>query len=479
MSLKRNDDGFRSTGGLQDRLRRQRERRAARREEETGASTGAKRQRRTPAERKSGAPGRGSRRSFRASDEDRRWSDSNASPVPRRARSKRPGPAPSEHAIEFHQNDIDPGAKKVVQRLTRAGYEAYLVGGCVRDLLVGKSPKDFDVATSARPEEVRALFRNSRIIGRRFRLVHVLFPQRHVIETATFRRNPPKASSADDDDLLIRSDNFFGEAHEDALRRDFTINALFYDVDRARVLDWVGGMAHIQSTTIDTIGEPAVRFQEDPIRMLRAIKFAARLDFGIEPRVYDAAVQCRGCLAMAARPRLSEEILRLMRGGASQRSMWLLWEMGMMDILLPELSAYLADQEDDADFWQLLAALDQRIARDGEAPNDILLGAVLLAEPLAESSEGKRDRARAIGRSLEPMIERLALPRRQADGVRRILTMAPKVRSGRGKRFQKSEFYGLTQQLFDLQNRAKERLSGSRRRADDSLDAEEAAASKG
>src|SRR5690606_8651123 len=192
--------------------------------------------------------------STRVSSEPRRRTPSASAP---RAGA---GPAAVATPIEFPEGSIDAAAEKVVRRLTRAGHEAYLVGGCVRDLLVGKRPKDFDVATSARPEEVRALLRNSRIIGRRFRLVHVLFPQGHVIETATFRRNPPPSTAADVDDLLIRSDNVFGQAHEDAQRRDFTINGLFYDVDRREVLDWVGGMQHIEKREIHTIGDPIVRF---------------------------------------------------------------------------------------------------------------------------------------------------------------------------------------------------------------------------
>src|SRR5687767_6896894 len=135
----------------------------------------------------------------------------------------------SRHDAPLEDDAIDADAAKVVRRLERAGYQAYLVGGCVRDLLLGGRPKDFDVATSARPDDVRALFRNCRIIGRRFRLAHVLFGGGKVVEVATFRRNPTEAEADEDDDLLIRSDNVFGEAHEDALRRDFTINALFYD----------------------------------------------------------------------------------------------------------------------------------------------------------------------------------------------------------------------------------------------------------
>src|SRR5690606_9397235 len=186
---------------------------------------------------------------------------------------------PDLYPVEFDERRVDTAAAKVVKRLTRNGFEAYLVGGCVRDLLIGRRPKDFDVATSARPDDVRRLFRNSRIIGRRFRLVHVLFSGGKVIETATFRRAPEQSGGRDGDDLLIRNDNVFGDAHEDAQRRDFTINGLFYDIDRQEVIDWVGGMPDIERRSVHTIGDPVVSFLEDPVRILRAVKFSARLDF--------------------------------------------------------------------------------------------------------------------------------------------------------------------------------------------------------
>src|SRR5580693_3919354 len=223
------------------------------------------------------------------------------------------------HDVVFDEDRIDPDAAKVVRRLDRAGFEAYLVGGCVRDLLLGGKPKDFDVATSARPEDVRGLFRNCRIIGRRFRLAHILFGGK-VVEVATFRRNPAMEAPEEEggdviDDILIRSDNVFGEAHEDALRRDFTMNALFYDLDRRQVLDWCGGMQDIRRRMIHTIGEPITRFREDPIRILRAVKFAARLDLGIAPDVYDAMVSTREDLAKAAPPSPLGGVLPPARGG--------------------------------------------------------------------------------------------------------------------------------------------------------------------
>jgi len=374
-------------------------------------------------------------------------------PIVRRPSSG--GPTPARMSVRFDKELINADAAKVVQRLTRQGHEAYLVGGCVRDLLVGQRPKDFDVATSARPEEVRSLFRNSRVIGRRFRLVHVLFGGNHIVETATFRKNPLPATDGDADDLLIRSDNVFGEAHEDALRRDFTINALFYDLEDGSVLDWVGGMAHIDSRTVHTIGDPLVRFQEDPVRILRAIKFAARIDFGMTPEVYEAIVQCRGALAMAARPRLSEEVLRLMRGGASHRSMWLCWETGVLDMLLPELSSYLADAADDDSVWRLLSEVDRRTKADEKPLDDVLLWAALLLEPLSEACAFGSDPARGANDFLEPVVERLNLPRRIADSVRRIVALLPRIEQGRGDRYRKNPLYALTEELADLRRAAR------------------------
>ncbi len=432
-------DPKRSPTSVEERLALRRKKR----EERT-----ARRARGEEGPRRRASPGR-SRRYFFDEEE----------PAPRR-RPPTLGPEPERYPIEFPPGALDLDAEKVVRRLTTSGHEAYLVGGCVRDLLVGHRPKDFDVATSARPEEVRALFRNSRIIGRRFRLVHVLFPHGHVVETATFRRNPPSESQGADDSLLIISDNFFGEAHEDAQRRDFTINGLFYDVEQQTVLDWVGGMEHIKSRTLQTIGDPIVRFQEDPVRMLRAVKFAARIDFGIAPEVYDAAVQCRGALAMAARPRLSEEVLRLMRGGASQRSIWLLWEMGLLDVLLPELSVYLADAADDRLVWALLVAVDRETKRKDGPLDDVVLWSALLLQPLLEAIFGEKDRTRTAHEFLEPIVERLNLPRKMSDAIVRIVTILPRLENGRSSRLRKSALLPLAQQVAVLRKKALASVEG-------------------
>jgi poly(A) polymerase len=359
-------------------------------------------------------------------------------------------PRPTVYQRELDEDLIDPDAAKVVRRLVRQGYEAYLVGGCVRDLLLERRPKDFDVCTNARPDDVRRLFRNSRVIGRRFRLVHVLFGGGKVIETATFRRAPDAEDERGGEDLLIRNDNVFGEAHQDARRRDFTINALFYDIDRGEVLDWVGGMPDIERRAVHTIGKPLVRFLEDPVRILRAIKFSAKLDLGITPETYDAIVEARKALARAAKPRLFEEILRLMREGAAHRALFLCYETGVLDVLLPELSTFLADREEDDDrVWQLLQEVDRRTLENGPL-DDVVLWTVLLSEPLREACDGARDRVEMAHEFLEGVVDRLNVPRRIAESIRRIVALMPRLESGRGGRFSRTPLYPVAMEVLDI-----------------------------
>lgn len=392
-----------------------------------------------------------------------------------------PANVPTPRVVPFpiSERRIDPDAAKVVRRLTRYGYQAFLVGGCVRDLLLGRTPKDFDVATSARPNDVKALFRNCRIIGRRFRLAHILFGGSKVIEVATFRRDPnleietsewteeegdgaPGASArvqtrakSRDEDLLIVRDNVFGDPHEDAVRRDFTMNALFYDLDRQEIVDYVGGLDEIERRVIRTIGEPDVRFREDPVRILRAIKFAARLDLGIEPDVYDAMIVHREDLLRAARPRLLEELFRLLRGGAARRSFWIAWETGVLSVLLPELSSYL---DDDAKFrtrlWKRLALVDARVASGMSIPDPVLF-ATLLQEPVEEAIEGERDALIAVGDALNETIERLAVPRRLVDRLRSVLAAQKRLRAGKVGSLGRRDFFSDAAYAYGLDAEAR------------------------
>src|SRR5438105_3962013 len=198
---------------------------------------------------------------------------------------------------------------KVLYRLHRSGYRAYLCGGSVRDLLMDREPKDFDVATDAHPMEVRRLFRNSRIIGRRFRLVHIIF-QDQTVEVATFRREPERGTD-ENADILITDDNTFGSPLQDARRRDFTINALFYNIADFSVIDYIDGLHDLETRHMRVIGDPDIRFREDPVRMMRAIEFASRLNFAIEEGTYAAIVRHRNEILKASPPRVSEEILEL------------------------------------------------------------------------------------------------------------------------------------------------------------------------
>src|SRR5688572_14300281 len=215
----------------------------------------------------------------------------------------------SDHSISRRR--IPENVLKVLYRLHRSGYRAYLCGGSVRDLLMDRIPKDFDIATDAHPTEIRRLFRNSRIIGRRFRLVHIIF-QDMVVEVSTFRREPERGLE-DGEDLLVTDDNTFGSPLQDARRRDFTINGMFYNIADFSVIDYVGGLEDIDKGRVRVIGDPDVRFREDPVRMMRAIEFASRLSFGIEPMTYEAIVRHRSEILKASPPRVSEEILELLR----------------------------------------------------------------------------------------------------------------------------------------------------------------------
>src|SRR5579863_4454312 len=241
-----------------------------------------------------------------------------------------------QHPIS--RRDIDPNVLKILYRLEAAGYIAYLVGGGVRDLMMGRRPKDFDIATSAHPQQVRDLFRNSRLIGRRFRLVHVFFGQ-HNIEVATFRRRAEDVPESDDPQ--IRHDNTFGTPEEDAFRRDFTINALFYNPRSFQVIDYAGGVADLEARLIRTIGDPEVRMREDPVRMLRAVRFAAKLGFEIEPATRAAIERHREDLLNASVPRVVEEIYRATGIAAAGRAFELMHQLALFDLLLPPLARFL------------------------------------------------------------------------------------------------------------------------------------------
>jgi poly(A) polymerase len=291
-----------------------------------------------------------------------------------------------EHPIS--RRDIDANVLKILYRLINADHVAYLVGGGVRDLMLGRQPKDFDVATSAHPHEIRALFRNSRLIGRRFRLVHVFFGPNN-IEVATFRRGSERV---DDDDLLIRHDNTFGTPEEDAFRRDFTVNALFYDPRTFRVLDYVGGVRDLDERLIRTIGRPEQRMREDPVRMIRAVRLAAKLDFEIEPETARAIEQCAGDLVRASAPRLVEEIYRTLLLASSARALSLMEQLGLLESAMPILSHHLkqnCDGLEAAPTIRLMQALGGAIRTGFEPTRGFLLACLLADMHLTRAPESR------------------------------------------------------------------------------------------
>jgi poly(A) polymerase len=289
-----------------------------------------------------------------------------------------------EHPIS--RRDIDSNVLKVLYRLINADHVAYLVGGGVRDLMLGRQPKDFDVATSAHPHQIRELFRNSRLIGRRFRLVHVFFGPTN-IEVATFRR---PGENDEIDGLLIRQDNTFGTPEEDAFRRDFTVNALFYDPRTFRVLDYVGGVRDLTERLIRTIGEPELRMREDPVRMIRAVRLAAKLNFEIEPATARAIECSAGDLIKASAPRLIEEIYRTLLLANSARALFLMERLGLLDSALPMLSQHLKQHYhglEAAPTIRIMGALGEAIGAGFEPPRGFLLACLLADMHLTPATE--------------------------------------------------------------------------------------------
>ncbi|MEW5850476.1 MAG: polynucleotide adenylyltransferase PcnB [Myxococcota bacterium] len=346
---------------------------------------------------------------------------------------------------EIPVDRIDEDALKVVRRLHHFGYEAYLVGGCVRDLLLGRTPKDFDVATSAEPNQIRQIFRNCRLIGRRFRLAHIYFFGGKVIETSTFRANPLDEMDDLPKDLLISQDNVFGTSQEDARRRDFTINALFYDPQTGKVVDHVGGRQDLDARIIRTIGDPDVRLREDPVRILRAVKFAARLGFDVDPATRDAMARHAPEITRCAAPRVLEEIYRLLACGASRPAFNLLMELGMIPILMPEIAPALgyfvqggpSPNENGAQVREevlgTLDALDAVKQRGVEPSHALSMGTLLLRLYLRLQSSGQ-DPNRWLDDVSASMVARLRLTRRDRERLRVLLQtqkhLAPERRRG-------------------------------------------------
>ncbi len=359
-------------------------------------------------------------------------------PLNRRPAQHRSRPAISARQHPLQPRDISENAVSVVERLQKNGHEAYVVGGCIRDLLLDIRPKDYDVATSATPEQVRNLFRNAHIIGRRFRLVHVQFG-REVIEVATFRTD----HKSTDRSGRILSDNSFGSLEDDAWRRDFTINALYYDPLSGRILDHTHGLHDIHNRLIRLIGTPEQRYQEDPVRMLRAVRFAAKLDFDLE---YHSARPIRSLARLLndiPASRLFDEALKLFLGGHGEYTLDLLLHYDLFAPLFPATATALQHNPDYTEslIRQALANTDERIAQ-GKPVTPAFLFAALLWPALPGRALALQDRGLpplpAIQQAAHDLIweqcQRTAIPKRFSLPVREIWDIQERLPRRQGRR---------------------------------------------
>ena len=367
---------------------------------------------------------------------------------------------------------IGPNALRVLYRLKEAGYRAYLVGGGVRDLLLGREPKDFDVGTDATPGEVKKLFRNSRLIGRRFRLAHIYF-RNEIIEVATFRSQaaeerdeklapkgatqlpemvqapngpvrirPPRMLKTEDG--MILRDNVFGTPEEDALRRDFTVNALFYNIADFSVIDYVGGVEDLNKGLIRIIGDPVVRFTEDPVRIIRAVRFAAMLGFTIEERTYQAMIELRDRVALASHARLYEEILKLFMLGEGEKTYQLLRSTGLFGVLFPHLNAWVDTEAEGFPRTRIGKALEwvDACVQAGRQHPAYLLFTFMFGQYIEEKaarylSKGATPHAAidtAVSDFLEEQAPRVLIPKKIWLGIREILWNQHRFDKTTGKR---------------------------------------------
>jgi poly(A) polymerase len=342
------------------------------------------------------------------------------------------------------RRNISNGALRVLYRLNEAGYQAFLVGGAVRDLLLGGHPKDFDIATNATPEQVRALFRNCRLIGRRFRLAHVVFG-REIVEVATFRGTSDDGTGDRHlvDGRLVR-DNVYGTIEEDALRRDFTVNALYYDISDFSVRDYIGGMADLERKCMRLIGDPESRYREDPVRMLRAARLAAKLDFTIAPETAAPFARFGGLLSDAPPARLFDESLKLFLSGYGLASFHALQTHGLLQHVFPATARELASTHADRFrvlLERTLASTDERVRSD-KPVTPAFLFAALLWEPVRAEAEAIIEHGGEIStawvnaseRIMLEQAQRVAIPRRFAVSVEEIWVLQPRFEQRMKKR---------------------------------------------
>lgn len=297
------------------------------------------------------------------------------------------------YPYEVHRlpiDKVDPDALFVMERLRQAGFIAYLVGGSVRDLLLNRTPKDFDISTSAEPEQIKKLFRNCFLIGRRFRLAHIRFGNK-VLEVSTFR------SGSNESDALILRDNEWGTAEEDVYRRDFTINGLYYDSSNQTVIDYVDGYQDLEKKYLRTIGQPFLRFKQDPVRMLRLLKFRARFNFEIDHEAHIALLETRHEITKSSPARVLEELLRMLESGAAKPFFQLLSDYGLLQLMLPEIAHFLETKEGE-EIYSYLQEVDANCYHVNMPPVDRAILLCCFLYPIFQ----KRIQTRYIDRDKHP-----------------------------------------------------------------------------
>jgi poly(A) polymerase len=363
-----------------------------------------------------------------------------------------------QHVIS--RNSISEAALKVLYRLSKSGFRACLVGGGVRDILLNIEPKDFDIATDATPEEIHQLFRNSRIIGRRFRLVHIRFG-REIIEVATFRQHSEESPRTElNDQGRILRDNTFGDIEDDAIRRDFTANALYYDIANFSVLDYTQGLADIESRILRMIGDPVTRYQEDPVRMLRAIRFSAKLDFDIEDQTSDAILESSHLLATIPPARLFDETIKLFHSGKAGQVLSKLRHYNLLGHLIPGLNEWYQSEPDESmmDFIdQALVNTDLRM-NSGQSLSPAFIFAVLLwpmvSQRANEITSDPKKMIPAIFEASDEIMARqvrtIAIPRRFSQVARNIWSSQPRFHRTQGKQPARMMSYPSFRAAYDF-----------------------------
>ena len=343
-----------------------------------------------------------------------------------------------EHGVA--RDGISQAARRVTEGLQAAGYQAFVVGGAVRDLLLERHPKDFDVATDATPEEVKRVFRRARIIGRRFRLVHVMFGN-ETVEVSTFRRAIDAEEAETDEHGRILRDNEFGDMEQDAARRDFTANALFYDPATQEVFDYHGGYADIRANVLRMIGDPEVRYREDPVRMLRAVRLSAKLGMKLDPATAAPIAQMKHLLANVPEARLFDEMLKLLLSGHALACIKQLRVMQLHHGMLPMLDVILEQPMGEKFVMLALQNTDERIAADKPTSPSFLFAALLWHEVLAvwkaRQSAGERP-VPALHAAMDEVLDRqrshLAIPRRYDSVMKELWLLQPRFEQRAGQR---------------------------------------------